>query len=378
MTKSKQEEVKIISPADQKNQLAIEVKNQDYTAVLANLSPKQKEHYLAIADSVQLQDINTISKYGEKLNNIIASNGESLLAQRRNNTGNEIVELTDDLYMQIKDIAIAENQSKKSTWLSMAKHLPIVRKLVNTVERAAVRTETAIAKVDKIETKMHDAKGIALRSNDELQSIFNNSLKYIQQIKEYIIGGKLKLEEMEAKLKDMNENPQDYEQYEIAELQNFITLFQKRVTDMQTTEYTLSQNLLQIKAAQNNNLEIASKSDNIVNNVIPIWKSQLALSMIMGDQKKSVDAQVKIQKTTQDILKKNAEALKINTVEMARQSESSIIEIETIQDTTQKLVECMNEVQQIRIEGERSRKNIEEQLKQCSEALWKNIQNSTW
>lgn len=358
--------------------LAIEVKNQDYTSLIQSLTPAQKNKCLSIAKVIDTNDVNSISHYGEDLNKIIASNGEALLAQSRNGRKNEIVELTDNLLLEIKDITIDDFTPKKNMWLSIAKSLPIVRKIVKTVERSIVKYDTVSSNVEKITSKMDSAKMVALRDNETLQNIFDSSLKYIQEIKKYIVGGKLKLEELENNLKVMQEDPMSYEQYQLSDLQNFISLLQKRIADMQTTEYILSQNLLQIKAAQSNNLEIVTKSNNITNHVIPIWKSQLALSMIMGNQKASVDAQKKIQETTQEILKKNALSLKNNTVEMAKQSESSIIEVDTIKETTQQLVQCMNEVQQIHLQGEANRKAIEEQLRQCSETLWQNIQKSTW
>ena len=358
--------------------LAIEVKNQDYTSLIQKMTPAQKKQCLAIAKVIDTKDVNSISHYGEELNKIIATNGETLLAQSRGGRRNEIVELTDNLLLEIKDITIDDFTPKKNMWLSIAKNLPVVRKVVKTVERSIVKYDTVASNVAKISEKMDSAKMVALRDNDTLQNIFDSSLKYIQEIKQYIVGGKLKLEELENQLAVMQNSPMNYEQYQLSDLQNFISLLQKRIADMQTTEYILSQNLLQIKAAQSNNLEIVTKSNNITNHVIPIWKSQLALSMIMGNQKASVDAQKKIQQTTQEILKKNALSLKNNTVEMAKQSESSIIEVDTIKETTQKLIECMTEVQQIHLQGESNRKAIEEQLKQCSETLWQNIQRSTW
>ena len=368
-------------PEDQKKDvdtLALQVKNQDYTTLIKNMTPQQKDYCLALAKDVDKNDLNSISHYGESLNKIIASNGEALLAQSRGGRSNEIVELTDNLLLEIKDISIDDFSPKKNTWLTIAKHLPVVRKVVKTVEKSIVKYDSVASNVSKIATKMDLAKTVALRDNDTLQNIFDSSLKYIQEIKQYIVGGKLKLDELENQLSEMQDHPAVYEQYEVTDLQNFISLLQKRIADMQTTEYILSQNLLQIKAAQSNNLEIVTKSNNITNHVIPFWKSQLALSMIMSNQKASVDAQKKIQETTQEILKKNALSLKNNTVEMAKQSESSIIEVDTIKETTQKLIECMNEVQQIHLQGEANRKAIEDQLKQCSETLWQNIQKSTW
>lgn len=372
------EESKKIQKPESGEELALQIKNQDYSSFIKSLTPEQKDYCLALAKNVNKDDLNSITEYGKNLNKIIASNGEALLAQSRNGKKNEIIELTDNLLLEIKDISIDDFSPKKNNWLAIAKHIPIVRKIVKTVEQSIVKYDTVASNVTKISEKMNSAKSVALRDNDTLQDIFDNSLNYIQEIKKYIVGGKLKLEELENQLSMMQDNPAVYEQYEVSDLQNFITLLQKRVADMQTTEYILSQNLLQIKAAQSNNLEIVTKSENITNHVIPIWKSQLALSMIMNNQKASVDAQKKIQETTQEILKKNSISLKNNTVEMAKQSESSIIEVETIKETTQKLIECMNEVQQIHKQGEANRKAIEEQLKQCSETLWQNIQKSTW
>ena len=147
-------------------------------------------------------------------------------------------------------------------------------------------------------------------------------------------------------------------------------LFTKVVEDNeQTTEYVLTQNLLQIRATQQNNIAIADKSDNIVNNVLPLWKNQLSISIIMNNQKNSIEAQQKIADTTNKILRENAKALKMNSINVARASEEAVIKLDTLKDTTQELIETINEVKNIHDKGAAERKEYESHLRDFARQL---------
>ena len=145
-------------------------------------------------------------------------------------------------------------------------------------------------------------------------------------------------------------------------MQDFIGSIQKRIADMQVTEAVMQQNLLQIKATQGNNMAIAEKSNNIVTNVIPLWKNQLSIAVIMNNQTKNVEAQRMLTETTNKILAENAKNLHTNSVAVAKANEESVISLETLKTTTNELIATIKEVERIHADGEHQRELIEKEL----------------
>lgn len=338
----------------------------DYETRLATLSEADRSKYMAISAKIKLDDPTTIQSFGSELSQTVAQNGSVLLNSVRSDNSSEVVELTNDLLAELNMIDLDE--LTPSTWKRIARKLPIVRHLVKSVENVMIKYDTISANVEAISKKISTAKVVAMRDNSTLQTIFNNNVHYILQIRELIMAAKLKEQELRAELERMQSDPST-ELYQIQDMQNFINSLGKRIADMQTTEYVMQQNLYQIRATQNNNISIADKSENIVNHVIPIWKNQLAISIIMNNQKASIDAQAKITETTNEILKKNASALKINAINVAKANEEQVISLDTLQKTTNDLIETVKEVKAIHDQGEANRKAIEKSLHDYTEQL---------
>ena len=120
---------------------------------------------------------------------------------------------------------------------------------------------------------------------------------------------------------------------------------------------------------------IAQKSDNIVNTVIPIWKNQLSISVTMQNQRNNIEVQRMASNATNEILVRNAELLKMNTINVAKANEESVVSADTLRKTTQSLIDTMNEYKRIHDEGERKRNEINETLKELSEKLSNEINN---
>lgn len=337
------------------------VAGYDYTKRLAALTPEERSKYLALTEKVDVHNLTTVHEYGSELNSVVAENGERFLSSVKATDGGEIVALTTELLAQLNMINVDELNSDNK-WKNFLRKLPIVNKFVTTIENVKIKYNDIAENVNEIASKMGDAKLVALKDNSTLQEIFDNNVTYINRIRELIIGAKVLLEESEKKLADMHEHISDYENYEISEMQDFIGSLQKRIADMQVTETVLQQNLLQIKATQGNNMAIAEKSNNIVTNVIPLWKNQLSIAVIMNNQTKNVEAQKMLTETTNKILAENAKNLHTNSVAVAKANEESVISLDTLKTTTQELIATIKEVERIHADGEHQREQIEKEL----------------
>ncbi len=358
---------------ENKNESVAVVNNQyNYDAQIAALKPDERERILSLTEKIKSDDISTIQTYGSELNQVIASNGQALLKSVRSDNTAEVVSLTNDLLSELNMIDINEINSN-TKWKNFARRVPVLRKLVTTVENVMVKYETIADNVDKISQKIGTAKIVALRDNSTLQTIFDSNRQYIEKIRELILGLKLREAEVVAEIERLQSSGYT-EAIVLQDMNSFLTSIQKRISDMQTTEYVLTQNLFQIRATQSNNTAIAEKSENIVNNVIPLWKNQLAIAVIMNNQKASIDAQKKISDTTNEILRRNATNLKTNSINVAKANEEMVISLDTLQKTTQELIETVTEVKKIHDDGAKKRKEIEHTLEDSSKQLATAIQ----
>lgn len=337
------------------------VAGYDYEKRIAALSPEERSKYLALTEKVDVHNLTTVHEYGSELNSVVAENGERFLSSVKATDGGEIVNLVNDLLTQLNMIDIEELNSDNK-FKNLLRKIPFVKNFITTIENVKLKYNDIAENVNSIADKMGDAKLVALKDNSTLQEIFDNNVTYINRIRELILGAKVLLDESEKKLADMHEHIADYENYEISEMQDFIGSLQKRVADMQVTEAVLQQNLLQIKATQGNNMAIAEKSNNIVNNVIPLWKNQLSIAVIMNNQAKNVEAQAALTETSNRLLSENAKRLHTNSVAVAKANEESVISLDTLKTTTNELIATIKEVERIHADGEQQRKLIEKEL----------------
>ena len=351
------------------------VAGYDYEKKIAALTPAERAEYLALTEKINVHNLTTVHEYGAELNSVVAENGERFLSSVKSSDGGEIVNLTTELLAQLNMINIDEINSNTKL-KNFLRKLPVVKNFITTVENVKIKYNTIAKNVNEIADKMSQSKIIALTDNSTLQEIFENNVEYINRIRELILGAKILLEESETKFADMKEHMSDYETYEISEMQDFISSLQKRIADMQVTEAVLQQNLLQIKATQGNNMAIAEKSNNIVTNVIPLWKNQLSIAVIMNNQTKNVEAQKMLTDTTNKILAENAKNLHINSVAVAKANEESVISLDTLKTTTNELIATIKEVEKIHADGEHYREQVEKELHNMAMQLQDAINSS--
>ena len=142
---------------------------------------------------------------------------------------------------------------------------------------------------------------------------------------------------------------------------------------MKIVRFIMLQSLAQIRVVQNNNTSIAEKAQSIVSTTIPVWKNQLTIAVALQRQKANVEMQKKISDTTNTILEKNAELLKQNSINVARENEKTVVSVETLKKTTQSLIETLTEVKKIHEEGALSRRALDTELQNLESELKKNV-----
>lgn len=346
----------------------IQLINENGEVNVSALTPAEKERFTKLSSSLVVTDINSISNYGSELQTTMNKYSNDFLSAVRSTKGNEIGGLITDLLKELDYIDVDELKEPSALKKIMRK-IPILNKMVSSVDKIFHKYDSIAANVDTISKKIAVTRVSSLRDNNALQTMFENNIVYGKQIEDLIIAGKLKLDEVKATVAEMLANPEQYEAHQIQDAQEFAHNLERRLNDMLTLRYVIKQSLPQIRTVQYNNIAIADKAQSIIATTIPVWKNQLSIAVALHNQKENIEAHRKVTETTNTILKKNAEMLRQNSTEVARENERGIVDIETLRDTTRQLIETVKEVQQIHAEGAAKRKACEEEIMKIESEL---------
>lgn len=341
--------------------------NVDLTAI----TPEEVRKYSEINKSLEPSDVNSILNYGIEAQNSMEKYSNDFLSSVRTYNSGEVGGLINELLTELNYIDIGELE--QSGFKSFISRIPFLKNLVVDVKKLFQKYDVVVNNIDKITNKVKAGRLNSIKDNSSLQTMFDNNVSYIHQMEELIISGQLKFNELSIKLAEMEGRPADYQDYEIADLRDFISRLDKRLADMKIVRFIMLQSLAQIRVVQNNNTSIAEKAQSIVSTTIPVWKNQLTLAVALQRQKANVEMQKKISDTTNTILQKNAEMLKQNSIDVAKENEKTVVSLETLKMTTKSLIDTLNEVKKIHEEGAQSRKVLDGELKTLETELKKNV-----
>jgi uncharacterized protein YaaN involved in tellurite resistance len=335
------------------------------------LTPAETQKFEAINKKLSPSDVNSILNYGADVQSSMEKYSNEFLATVRTQNSGEVGELINGLLTELNYIDVDElNQSGFQQMLSK---IPFLKKLVFDAKKLFQKYDTVITNVDKITNKIKAGRINSIKDNSSLQTMFDSNVNYIKQMEDLIISGQLKYEELNLKLAEMDANPSAYNDYEIADLRDFTNRLDKRLADMKVVRFIMLQSLAQIRVVQNNNTSIAEKAQSIVSTTIPVWKNQLTIAVALQRQKANVEMQKKVSDATNTILQKNAELLKQNSIDVAKENEKTVVSLDTLKSTTQSLIETLNEVKKIHDQGTENRKVLDTELKNLESELKKNV-----
>jgi len=316
-------------------------------------------------------DVNSILNYGVEVQNSMEKYSNNFLTSVRTYNSGEVGVLINDLLTELNYIDVDElNQNAFTSFIS---HIPFMKKLVVDTKKLFQKYDTVVNNIDKITNKIKAGRVNSLKDNSSLQTMFDSNVTYIKQMEDLIIAGQLKYNELNEKLAVMDGNPTAYQDYEIADLRDFVTRLDKRLADLKVVRFIMMQSLAQIRVVQNNNTTIAEKAQSIVSTTIPVWKNQLTIAVALNRQKENVEMQKKISDTTNTILQKNAEMLKQNSIDVARENEKTVVSLDTLKKTTSSLIETLTEVKRIHDEGTANRRTLNTELQNLETELKKTV-----
>ena len=379
MTESPVLDANVIELGDRSNvdvKREIRVIDDNGNINISAISEEDKKRYSQLTRNLVVTDINSISNYGSDIQNVMGKYSNDFLTAVRTPQSGEIGTLITDLLSELDYIDVDELK-EPSALTKVIRKIPILNKLVKSVDKILNKYDSIAENVDTISKKIAVTRFSSLRDNNALQTMFENNIIYGKQIEDLIVAGKIKLDEVNSTLNEMMENQDQYEPHQIQDVQEFAHNLERRLSDMMALRYVIKQSLPQIRTVQYNNIAIADKAQSIISTTIPVWKNQLSIAVALHNQKANIEAHRKITETTNTILKKNAEMLRQNSTDVARENERSVIDIETLRDTTRQLIDTIKEVKQIHEEGAAKRKAAEEEILKIESELDTNMISSS-
>ncbi|MFC6346237.1 toxic anion resistance protein [Vagococcus carniphilus] len=230
------------------------------------------------------------------------------------------------------------------------------------------------AQIDKIAVKLDKEKNGLLQDNLMLEQLYHKNKDYFDALNIYIAAGEVKIEELEMvtipeAIKTAEASGDQMDAQIVSDLNQFVDRLEKRTHDLKLARQITIQQAPQIRLIQNTNQALAEKIQASINTAIPLWKNQVAIALTLLRQKDAVTAQRQVSQTTNDLLTKNSEMLKISAIETAEENERGIVDVETLQKTQNDLIETIQETLRIQKEGKEKRRNAEIELTVMEEDL---------
>ena len=339
---------------------APEVKKEVEPVVLDDsmLTEQEKAAVNEFAKKIDVRDTNQVLQYGAAAQKSVASFSENALSNVRNKDMGEIGEDLSRLVVELKGFG-AEEEKKGLAGL--------FKKTSNKLETMKAQYSKVETNVDKIAQNLESHQIALLKDVAMFDQMYELNLKYYKELTMYIIAGKKKLKEVrEGQLQVMLAKAQQSGLAEDAQaardLDSLCQRFEKTIHDLELTRMISIQTAPQIRLVQGNDTVMTEKIQSTLVNTIPLWKSQMVLALGVAHSTQAAKAQREVTDMTNELLKKNAETLKMATVETAKESERGIVDIETLKATNQSLISTLDEVMNIQEEGRRKRQEAEVEI----------------
>lgn len=328
-----------------------------------SLIPAQKKaYYNEIAKVLDEKDLTSIASYGSDLQRAMDTYSSDFLKQSFDSKNSiESAQLISNLLGELHEVNIDDLEAPSAVKRFLRK-IPGLRKLVVSVEQIKAKYDTIEKNIDGIVQKLETARQISIRDNNNLQKQFENNVDYVEQLGELIIAGKIKSQELDKLIDDMKANSEEYDDYQISDVEEYKNSLDKRLTDLTMLRYAFKQSLTQIRIIQRTNIMNANNTEQQIAMTIPLWKNQLSLAVALYDQKQTLEISSKVADTTNEIFKKNAEMMKTQAIEVAKQNQRTVIDIETLRKTTSDLLATVEGVQKAQLEGAQKRAAAEQEL----------------
>ena len=328
------------------------------------LTPEEQKIVNDFAAKIDIENTNQILQYGAGTQKKMADFSDTALENVKTQDLGEIGELISNVVGELKDFDVQEE----------GKFFGFFRKQTSKIENLKNKYDKAQVNVEKITDSLQQHQVRLMKDSAMLDKMYEQNLNYFKELTMYILAGKKKLEETRnGKLAEMKNKaalsglPEDAQA--ARDLDEKCSRFEKKLHDLELTRTIAMQTAPQIRLIQNNDTVMVEKIQTTIVNTIPLWKSQMVLALGIAHSAEAAQAQRQVTDITNELLRKNAETLHMATVETAKESERGIVDLETLQKTNADLIQTLDDVMRIQMEGRQKRQAAEMEMRRMEEEL---------
>ncbi len=328
------------------------------------LTPEEQKMVNDFAAKIDIENTNQILQYGAGTQKKMADFSDTALENVKTQDLGGIGELISNVVGELKDFDVQEE----------GKFFGFFRKQTSKIENLKNKYDKAQANVEKITDSLQQHQVHLMKDSAMLDKMYEQNLNYFKELTMYILAGKKKLEETRnGKLAEMKNKaalsglPEDAQA--ARDLDEKCSRFEKKLHDLELTRTIAMQTAPQIRLIQNNDTVMVEKIQTTIVNTIPLWKSQMVLALGIAHSAEAAQAQRQVTDITNELLRKNAETLHMATVETAKESERGIVDLETLQKTNADLIQTLDDVMRIQMEGRQKRQAAEMEMHRMEEEL---------
>lgn len=331
-----------------------------------NLSDEEKKTVADFVDKIDIKNSGIILQYGAAAQKRVADFSDSALKGVKTKDLGEVGTMLAGLITELKGFS-AGTEEKKGLFGRIKEKITDVAKL-------KAKYDSAEANVNKITAALETHSDQLQKDIIMLDKMYESNLTYFKELTMYILAGKEKLDkerkttlielEEKAKKSGLTEDAQAAKDFD-----DLCNRFDKKISDLELTRTISMQMAPQIRLVQNGDTLMVEKIQSTINNTIPLWKNQMVIALGMAHSQSAMEAERKVTDLTNELIKKNAESLKAGSIEIAKESERGIVDMETIKYTNRQLIETLDEVVKIQDEGRAKRREAENELGQIEAEL---------
>ena len=355
--------------SSQQNEIKQFQEKQTAPRLIDRLDANYQEQAKQLASQIDVNDAQAVIIYGANAQSKLSEFSQSMLSHVQANDIGPIGDSLNKLMYRLQEANPDELRAGEGNFFQR-----MFGKVKQSIYEITAKYQKIGAQIDKVAVKLEHEKDGLIKDNQMLEQMYQKNKDYFDALNIYIAAGELKIDELQnqiipqavAKAQDSGDQMDvqivnDYTQ--------FLDRLEKRTHDLRLTRQVTIQQAPQIRLIQNTNQVLAEKIQSSIHTAIPLWKNQVVIALTLLRQKDAVTAQRQVSETTNDLLKKNAELLKVSAIETAKENERGIIDIETLQKTQDDLIETIQETLRIQKEGKEKRQAAEIELGVMEENL---------
>ncbi|MGD6875838.1 toxic anion resistance protein [Bacillus infantis] len=342
---------------------SLELAKEDKPVKLIDVIPEEnRARAYQIAEQIDPRNHQAMIAYGTQAQTKLLTFSHSMLEHVQKKDIGEVGDIINDLMKRLNDMNPDElKQGKQSLFSRM------FGKISDSVQEILSKYQKTGAQIDRISVKLDRSKNVLLSDIHMLEKLYDTNKEYFHALNVYIAAGEIKLEELHEQTipqmrKEAEASGDQMKFQEVNDMLQFADRLDKRLYDLKLSREITIQSAPQIRLIQNTNQALVEKIQASINTAIPLWKNQVAIALTLIRQRHAVEAQKQVSKTTNELLLKNAEMLKTNTIETAKENERGLVDIETLKKTQENLISTLEETLRIQEEGRNKRRQAESDL----------------